>query len=371
MTEYSSLNPYVSETAAEWFAEFRVGSLDEQALRKFDAWLRASPEHVQAYLEYASIWEEAGWLGLEALPDVETLLSQLGSEPNVVPLTQARSNAGTGPAHARKWLLGWPAGIAAGVMVAMLAVGGWMANEGRSSYATHVGEQRSITLPDGSVVELNARSRIKVRWSSTERRVELLEGQALFQVAKDAQRPFTVHTDRTSVRAVGTQFDVYRKPEGTVVTVLEGRVAVSGRTDRRERVVTAVPDTPVMSPISPGLATGTSVLLEAGEQATVANAGGVRKQPGQVSLKAVTAWTQRQMILEAASLQEVVRELNRYSSRQFVVDASVSEELRLSGVFSTTDTEFLLRFLKERPDIQVDDAGAQVLIRQTQPVRRH
>jgi len=89
-----------------------------------------------------------------------------------------------------------------------------------------VGEQRSIALADGSIIDLNARSRIRVRLSKDERDVELLQGQALFHVAKDNSRPFVVRSDTTVVRAVGTEFDVYRKKNGTVITVLEGRVVV-------------------------------------------------------------------------------------------------------------------------------------------------
>src|SRR5690606_26847429 len=89
------------------------------------------------------------------------------------------------------------------------------------------GEQRTVTLADGSVIELNARSRIKVRYADRERAIDLLQGQALFRVAKDPTKPFIVASGGTYVRAVGTQFDVYKKSVGTVVTVVEGRVAVT------------------------------------------------------------------------------------------------------------------------------------------------
>ncbi len=82
------------------------------------------------------------------------------------------------------------------------------------TYATGIGEQRSIVLADGSTVDLNSRSKIRIRFSSERRGVELIEGQALFKVAKDHARPFVVDSDGTRVRAVGTQFDVYRKRRG-------------------------------------------------------------------------------------------------------------------------------------------------------------
>src|SRR6202042_1786963 len=93
-------------------------------------------------------------------------------------------------------------------------------------YATSLGEQRSIQFEDGSTVELNSRSKVRVKYSKQERDVELIEGQALFHVAHDVSRPFIVAVGPTRVRAVGTQFDVYKRSNGTVVTVVEGRVAV-------------------------------------------------------------------------------------------------------------------------------------------------
>src|SRR4029077_4111574 len=99
-------------------------------------------------------------------------------------------------------------------------------NYRNSTYATGTGEQRTVDLTDGSKVELNARSRIRVRFSHSGREGDLLEGQALFKVAKDAGRPFVVKSDAARVTAVGTEFDVYRKSSGTTVTVIEGRVAV-------------------------------------------------------------------------------------------------------------------------------------------------
>src|SRR5258708_14766281 len=93
-------------------------------------------------------------------------------------------------------------------------------------YITALGEQRSIQFADGSTVELNSRSKISVKYSQQESDVDLLEGQAVFHVAHDVSRPFIVAVGATRVRAVGTQFDVYKKSNGTVVTVVEGRVAV-------------------------------------------------------------------------------------------------------------------------------------------------
>src|SRR5262249_15873572 len=120
-------------------------------------------------------------------------------------------------------------GLAAAILLLVLgALSAWFLTQ-RGTYVTDVGEQRSFMLEDGSSVELNSRSRLKVHFTGCERSIELQAGQALFRVANDRTRPFVVNSGNASVRAVGTQFDVYRKKSGTVVTVLEGIVAIASR----------------------------------------------------------------------------------------------------------------------------------------------
>jgi transmembrane sensor len=216
-------------------------------------------------------------------------------------------------------------------------------------YSTDVGEQRSLRLSDGSTVELNSRSKLRVRFTRTERNVELIEGQALFHVAKNPARPFIVHSAQTSVRAVGTRFDVYKKPGGTVVTVIEGRVAV---TDSKGSAAT-----PVAS--STAGADQGDVMLSAGEQLAVTPR--ATTKPMRANVAAATAWIQHQLILDNAPLAQVAEEFNRYSARKLVATDHGDPQLRLSGVF-TTDPEFLLRYLRERPDIMVNETSTEVSI---------
>src|SRR5207249_1896122 len=143
-------------------------------------------------------------------------------EDSVPPPQSAASVAPRRSFHRRK-----PIALAASFAAFAALAGAWAWLELFSYfYSTGVGEQRSIELADGSTVSMNSKSRIRLRYSQAERSVDLLEGQALFHVAKDHARPFIVKADDTRVRAVGTQFDVYERRSGTVVTVLEGEVAV-------------------------------------------------------------------------------------------------------------------------------------------------
>jgi transmembrane sensor len=134
------------------------------------------------------------------------------------------------------------------LVAAVAALFLWIARDTARSYSTGIGEQRTIQLMDGSTVELNARSKVEVRLTERRRDVALIEGQALFHVAKDKLRPFVVRAGEAEVRAVGTEFDVYKKQAETVVTVVEGRVETYPGSDG---------------------AAAAAILLSAGEQLTV------------------------------------------------------------------------------------------------------
>lgn len=329
-------NAQAAEEAAEFFVEFRSGDADAAVRRRFSEWLTRSPEHVGAYLETAVVWSQG--LELDALRrhDAAALIALARAEDRVVRLdasgsgapVQAATSRGR-PSQAAAVALGIAASLllAAVVDLAALAVN-------RGVYSTEVGEQRSIALDDGSTIQLNSRSRIRVRFTREQRSVELQHGQALFTVAKDKGRPFLVRSGATSIRAVGTEFDVNQRRNGTVITVIEGRVLVRS----------AAP------------ADDAGPYLAAGEQLVVGPRS-VSPRPVHANLAAATAWTQRQLVFESASLTDVAEEINRYNSRQLVIDDAGLGDFHISGVFSSTDAGSLLKFLRARPDISVTESG--------------
>lgn len=298
--------------------------------------------------------------------DTNTLMARVSESGNVVSLVDhARERAAaTKPAepHPRK-RRGW---LAASVAVLVMMVGLIVTRAvfDGSTHSTGIAEQRSILLEDGSTIDLGARSKVRVSYSERARNLELLEGQALFKVAKDPARPFVVATNGVRVRAVGTQFDVHNKRSGTVVTVLEGSVALL-RDDRP-----AAGGTPNLSTSSsvdasnePRVgsdAASAPLTLAAGEQAIVDVQSNARVQSA--DLAAATAWTRRQFVFEATPLAEVADEFNRYNKRRLVVrDASLGD-LRISGVFSAADTELFVRFLRNRPEILVTETDREIQV---------
>jgi transmembrane sensor len=338
------LNTQISEEAAEWFIEFRTGELDAAARRSFDAWVRSSPEHLRAYLEIAAIWNEGHALDGAHKHDPQVLVERARAQDALIPLAEWRESKD--PVR-RASFFSRPRQRAIALMAMCLMLAAalfvWLAIERAPTFVTDVGEQRSVRLPDGSTVELNSRSRVRVRFSDEARLVELLEGQALFRVAKNTARPFIVRSHDTQVRAVGTQFDVYRKPSGTVVTVVEGKVAVFNPGSNQ------VAETRAHS----------GVLLSAGDQLILAPKS--HPQPARVNTAAAIAWTQRRLVFESTPLTDVAEEFNRYSTRKLIVEDSASSPLRLSGVFET-DPDFLIRYVRERPDITVSETHSYIRI---------
>jgi transmembrane sensor len=364
--------------ACDWFIDFNEGELDAAARERFNKWLRRSPEHVRAYVEIAVAWEDSSRLNDTQRLDPKALVAEALVESNVVPIEpratepSAAEAASEMTAHREGAAIAWSGELssapqqyahrrAGGKRLAwllfavaasvLLAVGiGFLTQ--RSAYTTGIGEQRSIALDDGSTVELNARSRLRVRFSHAERLVDLIDGQALFRVKKDAARPFIVLSNGTRVRAVGTQFDVYRKTTATTVTVVEGRVAVTG----------------VPAPIPAGGSSETSggggseapIFLSAGEQVTLAPQ--ITPHAVRVNMADAIAWTQKKLVFDETPLSEAVAEFNRYNSRQMIIEDALLAEYHIRGHFEADDPDRLIQLLRDRFDANVREHGNEIRI---------
>jgi transmembrane sensor len=351
------MNAQILEEAAAWFIDLTESDANPATRNGFNTWLRRSPEHVRAYLSVSAFWEDADQLGTAAT-DLDTLIARARAGQNVYALERdtrvvepaARSGSAAQVRSARKRLLAFAASL---LLVSGASFLGWYAYSQHNTYATQIGEQRSITLEDGSLVELNSLSRVRVHFAGHERGVELLQGQALFKVAKDAARPFVVRSSGMSVRAVGTQFDVYRKRSGTVVTVVEGRVAVKAAVPDR-----GVPAASGQSP-SPGPAL-IPVLVAAGEQLVVTPT--AMSRPTRANVSQATAWTEKKLVFESTPLREVVEEFNRYNRQQLVILDPELDSYHISGVFPSTDSSRMVEFLRQRFGVTLSRSGDELEI---------
>jgi transmembrane sensor len=196
------------------------------------------------------------------------------------------------------------------VLVAMILAAPLVGGGPVQRYETAVGQQRRITLADGSVVSLDTRSVIEVRYSRAERMVRLLSGQAMFDVVHHADRPFHVQADGLDVRDIGTVFDVRREDALAQVTVVSGVVKVSAPAQHAVWTMTA----------GQQVATGSSA-------------------PQAVDTPAFTRWTTGRVEFEDVSLAEAVREMNRYAAHPLILDGEAVGQLRVSGAFNTNDTQ--------------------------------
>ncbi|AQR63082.1 hypothetical protein BZG35_16535 [Brevundimonas sp. LM2] len=200
-----------------------------------------------------------------------------------------------------------------------------------ASYATAVGQRMVLTLQDGSRVTLNTSSRLRVAYSGNERRLHLDAGQALFEVAHDAERPFNVQAGETMVTAHGTRFDVRLKPGATEVLLTEGRVSV----------VVGDRDT-----------SATRVVLSPRDLFT-ADASGVRVR--QVAdADAREGWREGVVVFDDRPLAEVIEEINRYAARPLVLDPGRIGAIRVSGVFRIGEEAVFAEALERGFDLRAD-----------------
>lgn len=352
MTIQGQINDLISVRASEWVDVLRGGGpADREAFVK---WICESPRHLDAYLIAASLDRELESIEWPASLDRETLLSDL-VHSNVSELKPRREpeRVAQTPSRSRFWRR-WPLTAAASAALLAITVGVIMTLSPTSEYVTRTGEQRRIELSDGSLVHLNAESRLEVHMGEQERRIQLT-GEALFKVAKDASRPFRVYTEGVTVEAVGTQFNVYARDAQTKVSVLEGRVNVS-----KERDTALTLPVPTVEPGKPQIAE----LLSAGEELEITAAGeAIKRTPGPEVSSAIS-WQQRRRVFEKAPLAEIVAEMNRYNEWvQIRLEAVQPDSQIFSGTFDLDDPYGLAALLAREPGLKIEHRGPEIIVR--------
>jgi len=331
MTPESRSRDSIVDEAAHWLAMCSDAAASAEERERFVAWLRRSNLHVEEFLRVSAL---AARLGDRAIWPDDTLVAlreaALRDDRHAVITRIVSSRTPTARVRPR---MHWSIAAALGALLIGTALIAGLprlrASQGQS-FTTEIGEMRSIVLRDGSVVELNTRSRLRTSFGADIRRITLEEGEAIFRVAKDPARPFHVVAGDTEVVAVGTQFNVYAAPDRTVVTVLEGRVRVSDRTSPPARVE-----------------------LGSGEQAVVAPRQPIRR----VTLAdpdRVKAWTARRLVFEDETLAGVASQFARYSPRLIRIGDARLAGRRISGVFDANDPASLVQFLGTEDDITIE-----------------
>lgn len=233
--------------------------------------------------------------------------------------------------------------LGAAAAVLLLSVAGAITFHltGADVYRTGIGERRVVTLADGSRVQLDSSTELRVDYTKQARDLQLIEGQARFDVAHEVERPFHVIAAGRKVVAVGTVFNVDLVGNDLFVTLLEGKVVVVPQA--------AEPDVPEIAdlafadraepevPAKRAAPHGKTIALKAGEQLAVSADGTPMVAPA--SVERATAWENGRLVFEDEPLSTVVARLNRYAARRLVLSDDVTASLRISGVFNAGDVD--------------------------------
>ena len=338
------------QQAAAWVSKLEKPDSGQYA--EFVAWLKESPLNVREYLMATSIEHSLDQLDAAHRYDVDELLKQF--DGNVARLHAGDRTTIAEPAKTKETHR-WRHAVAA--VLALIAVsGGWLYRSQTAwrEYQTGIGEQRVLQLDDGSVVSLNAHSHVAVRFAGNLRDVKLIEGEALFKVHHDAQRPFRVFARDAVIRDIGTQFNVYSRSDSTKVAVVEGIVEVIAQPD-------ALAATRFGSASAPQ-AHATSRTLIANQQAQVSNDGSVTVSTTKNVVELV-AWQQRRLVFRDESLSHIADTFNQYNHRLIRVDGDELKARRYSGAFDADDPDSLAMVLADDPGVSVDKSSEEIVIR--------
>ena len=335
----------IAEQAGEWFVANEDGPLDARSSAALAAWLKTSPVHVEEFLGVSSIARDLKAARTDSEYSVEAILARARAEddpppvqplwPRVIETVRIRTRG--------RWL---PAAVA---MASVAAVGLGMlltwnlrstehpaVSEGIAAlhFETRHGEQLMRRLADNSVLHLNTDSAVTIRYSKNERLVMLTFGQAEFEVAHEPNRAFRVIAGSAEVVDLGTKFDVRLQHDSTMITVVEGRVAV-GPTNSSQ----------VQLP--------RFVQLRADQQISVTD-GAWPAAPVAVDAQSATGWLRREIVCDHEPLERVAAEYNRYTTKPIEIATPALRNLQISGVFATDDPDAFIAFLRSLKGVRLE-----------------
>ena len=328
----SAFNSSIAEQAAEWVVKLDEGDMSPESHEKLLHWLRKSPIHVNEFIQTCVLFDATEFIDK---------YKQIGTEVaqnEVVKLPSFRNEN----SDIRDKTFAKPRqmmGIAASVVFVILSVLLFNSSEPqveqpKDSYVTKLGEQRSIVLDDGSLINMNTLSSIEIDYSANFRDIYLLDGEAFFTVAHDPNRPLRVWSGNTVTQAIGTEFNVRKSNSSTTVTVLSGKVSVTDK-DMGKLV-----------------ADKSRIFATAGEEVTSTIPGKFLKQQ-EINLEKRLSWKERKLIFSGEPLIVVISEFNRYNKTQLTVSSNEAAQLSISGIFSTTKPDSFIEFLRTSDELTV------------------
>ncbi len=321
----------IREEASVWIAKLERG-LDHDEEQALTEWANLSPLRYDTLMKMASLWDSMG------------VLNELSS---LFPLEEVKPQTSSPFSFGRM-------AVAASVLMCLGLSGFWLSVKDSAStptypsqYLTSLGEHTTEHLSDGSVLQLNTNSLIKIDFTPSERHITLVRGEVHFEVAHNPDRPFIVEAGGKTVRAVGTAFNVHMEEGADLeVVVTEGKVMLS-------KLNALVPATGFV--VEPG--NNDAILLKAGEKVALPT-----DHPGSIAkleieqlkvddLESELAWQQGFLVFEGEALESVLEEVSRYSDVSFELASPSMTHIRVAGFYKTRDVAGLLDSLQENFDI--------------------
>lgn len=344
----------IEQEAAQWLIRLDGDEpLSKRELAALREWLARSPRHRKELNNLNSFW-------------ANNILTEL-----VVPLGRHETRRGW-RALLTQVLRSVPslAATVAALMV-LAGIGLWFFSnpliESNGLYLTAVGQQKSLTMADGTVVQLNTNSQIQVEYNEQYRNIRLLQGEAHFEVAKDAQHPFRVYAGAGRAQAVGTAFTVYLKDDGVNVLVTEGRVALASL--GRSTPMSTTPSPPEVdkpAAVDPYVNTASNNLgiLKAGEAVTLdtTDAGNdghtqlmdVVQVIDEDELTRRQSWRQGLLVFSGEPLEQVVLEISRYTTVSIEIPDPDLRQIQIGGRFKVGDIDNMFDALETNFGVKVN-----------------
>ena len=295
----------VKDAATAWFVRLRDEAARDSDRVAFEVWRNADPAHAEAYREIERLW---------------TGLGRIDRRPNDRAPARSAANSSAGPASSGRRRALRQMAIAASV-AAVVGVGAYgLVQQGvRANHRTGAGEQRQTVLADGSTAHLDTATALSMDFTAHRRLITLHGGEAYFEVATDAARPFVVEAGGGRIEALGTAFSVSRTDGAVQVVVTESAVMVSDIGGRR-----------------------TVVAAGQGVRITDAGLGAVVD----VDVNAALAWRRGRLVFDNRPLGEVLGTLERYRRGRIVILDGTAAALPVTGSFAISDTEATLKTIE-------------------------
>jgi transmembrane sensor len=324
----------IQEQACLWISKMDRG-LTQAEKDDFKSWTQQSPHHRETLFKFAALWDD---------------LSVLNELSALFPLEKQKNK------HIFKNRFAKYA-IAASFIITVLFTGSLYLeqqlnfNTVKQQYveiknlSTVVGQQSSFSLSDGSIIQLNTNSLVKINFSRNKRLLTLVRGEARFEVAKDKTRPFTVVSGTKSFTALGTIFNVQKNSNRDMeLVVTEGRVLITKANQLLDSIAKQIYTLPAQK--LPG------VLVTSGEKAVIEK--NIEEPVQKVSLDQVQtdlAWQQGMLIFKGEPLSEALKEVSRYTATHFEIADSELATIKVAGYFKAGDVNGLLQSLSNNFNI--------------------